>query len=455
MGSGKTKHLFVCRGCGYQAPKWLGRCPDCGSWNSLVEETEIETEGRPGGRRSSMGRPEPITSLSLESEMRYVAGIPEFDRTLGGGVVPGSVTLIGGEPGIGKSTLILQILAKLTEGGRSALYFSGEESAKQIGLRAERIGIRADRLFVLTGTCIDELLKQMEELKPALLAVDSIQTVYSQEMGAAPGSVGQVREAALRLMDLAKGSGIPVFLIGHVTKEGAIAGPKVLEHLVDTVLYFEGDRGHLYRILRAVKNRYGPCNEIGVFEMKDAGLCEVGNPSRIFLEERPENTSGSVVFPCLEGTRPLLVEIQALVGPSSFGTARRTASGMDQHRIALLVAVLEKRLGMQLAEQDIFVNIAGGLRVDEPAADLGLVSALMSSFLDRPVPQDWVFFGEVGLAGEVRGVNHPDLRIREARKLGFSRCCLSRSRLEGLQAVEGMQLTGVRSIQELFDALFG
>lgn len=453
MGAGKTKHLFVCRSCGYQAPKWLGRCPDCGSWNSLVEETEAE--GRSGGRRSSMGRPEPIGSISLERDMRYVTGIAEFDRTLGGGVVPGSVILIGGEPGIGKSTLILQILARLAEAGLTTLYFSGEESAQQIRLRADRLGIRADRLFVLTGTCMDELLDRVGELKPALLAVDSIQTVYSQDLGAAPGSVGQVRDAAVRLMDLAKGSGIPVFLIGHVTKEGAIAGPKVLEHLVDTVLYFEGDRGHLYRILRAVKNRYGPCNEIGVFEMKDAGLCEVGNPSRIFLEERPENTSGSVVFPCLEGTRPLLVEIQALVGPSSFGVARRTASGMDQHRIALLVAVLEKRLGMQLAEQDIFVNVAGGLRVDEPAADLGLVSALMSSFLDRPVPQDWVFFGEVGLAGEVRGVNQPDLRIREARKLGFGRCCLSRSNLEGPQPVEDMLLTGVRSIQELFDVLFG
>ncbi len=417
----------------------------------MVEEahTPLRKKGA-----SSMSQPQPIDTISLAHEMRLKTGIAEFDRTLGGGVVPGSLVLIGGDPGIGKSTLILQVLEGLAKTGYRALYLSGEESSQQIKLRAKRLSVHSDSLYVITGTCIDDLFERLDSLKPALVAVDSIQAMYTDSIASAPGSVGQVREVAARLMTLAKQSGIPIFLIGHVTKEGAIAGPKVLEHLVDTVLYFEGDRGHVFRILRSFKNRYGPTNEIGVFEMKDSGLSEVDNPSRIFLEERPQDVPGSVVIPCLEGTRPVLVEIQALVGPSPLGMPRRTTVGVDHNRISLLVAVLGKRIGMELGDQDIFVNVAGGLKIDEPAADLGIVSSMMSSFLERTVDRKLVLFGEVGLAGEIRGVSQPELRIREAKKLGFSRCILSRSNLEGLGHLGNMELLGVETIQELYELLF-
>ena len=403
---------------------------------------------------SAMSQAQTINAISLAPEMRLKTGIVEFDRTLGGGVVPGSLVLIGGDPGIGKSTLILQVLDRLSHQACRALYLSGEESPQQIKLRSERLSVHSENLYIMTGTCIEDFFDNLTPLNPDLVAVDSIQTFYTNDITSAPGSVGQVREVAARLMSFAKQSGIPVFLIGHVTKEGAIAGPKVLEHLVDTVLYFEGDRGHVFRILRSVKNRFGSTNEIGVFEMKDTGLKEVGNPSRIFLEERPQNVPGSVVIPCLEGTRPVLVEIQALVGPSPLGMPRRTAIGVDHNRISLLVAVLGKRMGMELGDQDIFVNVAGGLRVEEPAADLGIVSAMMSSFLDKPVDRNLVVFGEVGLAGEIRGVSQPDLRIREAKKLGFSRCLLSLSNLEGSSPPEDMNLVGVESIQEIYELLF-
>jgi DNA repair protein RadA/Sms len=447
-----NKPLFVCQGCGYQTPKWLGRCPDCGQWNALVEEI-CEPSTRPN-LASAMGEPLRMEAISLDPQLRRRTGIAEFDRTLGGGLVPGSLVLIGGDPGIGKSTLVLQAAERLCHSGLRALYLSGEESAQQIRLRAERLSIRAEELYVLTGTCVEELFERMEVLKPDLLVVDSIQTVFTESLTSAPGSVGQVREVTARLLAWAKRTGTPVFLVGHVTKEGAIAGPKVLEHMVDTVLYFEGERAHVFRILRAVKNRYGPTNEIGVFEMKDAGLEEVGNPSRLFLEERPQGSSGSVVLPCLEGTRPVLLEIQALVGPSPLGMPRRTAIGVDHNRISLLVAVLGKRMGLEMGDQDIFVNVAGGLRVDEPAADLAIVSAMISSFLDRSVNEDLVVFGEVGLAGEIRGVNQPDLRIREAAKLGFKRCLLSRSNLECSVSSWGMELLGVDSVKGLLDVLF-
>lgn len=403
---------------------------------------------------SAMSQAQTINAISLAPEMRLKTGIVEFDRTLGGGVVPGSLVLIGGDPGIGKSTLILQVLDRVSHQAYRALYLSGEESPQQIKLRSERLSVHSENLYIMTGTCIEDFFDNLAPLNPDLVAVDSIQTFYTNDIASAPGSVGQVREVAARLMSFAKQSGIPVFLIGHVTKEGAIAGPKVLEHLVDTVLYFEGDRGHVFRILRSVKNRFGSTNEIGVFEMKDTGLKEVGNPSRIFLEERPQNVPGSVVIPCLEGTRPVLVEIQALVGPSPLGMPRRTAIGVDHNRISLLVAVLGKRMGMELGDQDIFVNVAGGLKVEEPAADLGIVSAMMSSFLDKPVDRNLVVFGEVGLAGEIRGVSQPDLRIREAKKLGFSRCLLSVSNLEGSSPPEDMNLVGVESIQEIYELLF-
>lgn len=447
----RPKSTYVCQSCGYQTLKWMGRCPDCSQWNSMVEEA-AKPPMRKGG--SSMDQPQAIDAVSLAPEMRLMTGISEFDRTLGGGVVPGSLVLIGGDPGIGKSTLILQALEGLANTGYRALYLSGEESSQQIKLRAQRLSVHSDNLYVITGTCIDDLFERLEPLKPHVVAVDSIQAMYTDNIDSAPGSVGQVREVAARLMTFAKKSEIPIFLIGHVTKDGSIAGPKVLEHLVDTVLYFEGDKGHVFRILRSVKNRYGPTNEIGVFEMKDSGLSEVDNPSRIFLEERAQNVPGSVVIPCLEGTRPVLVEIQALVGPSPLGMPRRTAVGVDHNRISLLVAVLGKRIGLELGDQDIFVNVAGGLKVDEPAADLGIVSSMMSSFLDRTVERDVVFFGEVGLAGEIRGVSQPELRIREAKKLGFSRCVLSRNNMEGLGHLGDMELLGVETVQELYDLLF-
>jgi DNA repair protein RadA/Sms len=418
----------------------------------MVEES-LEAGNR-AGKSSAMGRPQTIDSISLDPEFRSKTGIAEFDRTLGGGLVPGSLILIGGDPGIGKSTLILQVAGRLSLQGLKSLYLSGEESPQQIKMRADRLSIHSENLYVVAGTCIEHLFEKMEALSPNLFVVDSIQTIYTESLPSAPGSVGQVREVTSRILNWAKASGTPTFLIGHVTKDGAIAGPKVLEHLVDTVLYFEGDRGHAFRILRAVKNRFGPTNEIGVFEMKDTGLEEVSNPSRIFLEERPDRVSGSVVIPCLEGTRPVLVEIQALVGPSSLGMPRRTSMGVDHNRISLLVAVLGKRMGMEMGGQDIFVNVAGGLKVDEPAADLAIVSALVSSFLDRPVDREMVVFGEVGLAGEIRGVNQPELRIKEAKKLGFSRCLLPKSNLEGCSPIEGMELVNVDSVNELMDLLF-
>ncbi|MEW6666203.1 MAG: DNA repair protein RadA [Thermodesulfobacteriota bacterium] len=447
-----SKSFFVCQSCGFQSPKWLGRCPDCGQWNALVEEAPASIAT--GGLRASMGEPQTIESFSLDPQVRVKTGMAELDRTLGGGLVPGSLVLVGGEPGIGKSTLVLQAAERLCRAGLKCLYLSGEESPQQIKLRAERLSIQAGDLYVLTGTCAEDLFERLEVLRPNLLVVDSIQTLYTQGLTSVPGSVGQVREVTARLLVWAKKTGIPVFLVGHVTKEGAIAGPKVLEHMVDTVLYFEGERSHAFRVLRAVKNRYGSTNEIGVFEMKDAGLVEVGNPSRMFLEERPEGASGSVVLPCLEGTRPLLVEIQALVGPSPLGMPRRTAVGVDHNRISLLVAVLGKRMGLEMGDQDIFVNVAGGLRVDEPAADLAMVSSMISSFLDRAVDKRLVVFGEVGLAGEVRAVSRPELRIRESAKLGFTRCILSRSNLDSCAAPDGMELLGVDSIRGLMDVLF-
>jgi DNA repair protein RadA/Sms len=453
--SKKEKTSFVCQNCGHEALKWMGRCPDCGQWSSMVEELRKKPGKETRGPASGMGQAERLEAISLAPEMRLKTGLSEFDRTLGGGVVPGSLILIGGDPGIGKSTIILQVLDRLAHQDLRAVYLSGEESAQQIKLRAERLSVHSKDLYVMTGTCIEDFFERVALLKPDIVAVDSIQTFYTDDMPSAPGSVGQVREVASRLMAYAKGTGIPVFLVGHVTKDGAIAGPKVLEHLVDTVLYFEGDRGHLFRILRAVKNRYGSTNEIGVFEMTDSGLDAVGNPSRIFLQERPEDVPGSAVISCMEGTRPLLVEIQALVGPSPLGMPRRTAIGVDHNRISLLVAVLGKRLGMELGDQDIFVNVAGGLKVDEPAADLGIVSAMMSSFLNRPISRDLVVFGEVGLAGEVRGVSQPEMRLNEAAKLGFLHAILPRTSLEGLKSPGSMKVSGVGSVQDLYECLFG
>ncbi|MCM2357786.1 MAG: DNA repair protein RadA [Geobacteraceae bacterium] len=445
----KTKTLFTCQKCGYQSAKWLGRCPDCDAWNSLVEEVQVKhpTLAGDGGGNAS---PVPFGEISGEVEKRLSCGIAELDRVLGGGLVAGSLVLIGGSPGIGKSTLLLQAMDLLAKGAGNVLYVSGEESAQQIRLRGTRMGVDARPLFILPETSLERIVAQIQRLKPVAVVIDSIQTVYTAALESAPGSVSQVREAAGRLMMLAKGSGIPVLLVGHVTKDGSIAGPRVLEHMVDTVLYFEGDAGHPFRILRAVKNRFGSTNEIGVFEMKEGGLAEVKNPSELFLAERPLGVSGSVVVATLEGSRPLLVELQALVTGSSLGNPRRTTIGVDHNRLALLVAVLEKKVGLSLAGQDIFLNVAGGAKLNEPAADLGMVVAVASSHLDKAVDPHSLILGEVGLAGEVRGITQPEMRIKEGAKFGFRRCILPAGQVKQVK-VKGMELVGVRSVEEAME----
>jgi DNA repair protein RadA/Sms len=449
----KARTVFVCQNCGAQQTRWLGRCPDCQEWNTLVEE-RIAPEPAAGGRASGeRGQPEPITALAAASERRTSSGIGELDRVLGGGVVPGAVILIGGDPGIGKSTLVLQALAHLARSG-TALYVSGEESPQQIKMRADRLGIADGRLLVLAETAIEAIIRQARAVTPIVLAVDSIQTMFTEQLGSAPGSIGQVRESAAQLVQFAKHHDLASVLVGHVTKEGAFAGPRVLEHMVDTVLYFEGDRGHSFRILRAVKNRFGSTNEIGVFEMKESGLQAVANPSALFLAERPVDAPGSVVIASLEGTRPILVELQALVSPTALGTPRRTTLGVDHNRVALLIAILEKKMGLQMHGHDVFVNVAGGVRVDEPAADLGVVVAVASSFLDKPVDPHTLIVGEVGLAGEVRAIGQAEARVREGAKLGFRRCVLPESSRRQLPAIDAVEVVGVQSLAEAWDLLF-
>ncbi len=446
--------VFACQSCGFQSPRWLGRCPDCQSWNTLVEERqEVGAEPARYALKGGASEAQPITAVEGTTDARRASGMGEFDRVLGGGVVPGSVILIGGDPGIGKSTLVLQALAALARGG-TTLYVSGEESPQQVKMRADRLGITADRLLVLAETSLERIIAHTKKIAPTALAIDSIQTVFTEHLGSAPGSIGQVRESAGQLVLLSKGANLATFLVGHVTKEGSFAGPRVLEHMVDTVLYFEGDRGHSFRILRAVKNRFGSTNEIGVFAMKEDGLQPVPNPSELFLAERPVEVAGSVVIASIEGTRPILVEVQALVSPTAFGTPRRTTLGIDPNRVALLIAVLEKKLGLHLLAHDVFVNVAGGVRVDEPAADLGVVAAVASSFLDKPVDARTLIIGEVGLAGEVRAVSQVDARVREARKLGFSRCILPESSRRQLPALDGVELLGVTSLSAAWDLLF-
>ncbi|KIH77541.1 DNA repair protein RadA/Sms [Geoalkalibacter ferrihydriticus] len=449
----KKRTLFTCQQCGCQSPKWLGRCPDCGQWNSLVEESVTPQRGAARGTATASSTPQRLTEVATSKEDRLLCGIGEFDQVLGGGVVAGSLILIGGDPGIGKSTLLLQAISRLSEQG-GALYVTAEESTRQVRMRADRLGVRAENLYLLAETSLEAVLEQVRALKPGFLVIDSIQTIFTAALDSAPGSVSQVRECAGRLMQVAKGDAIPTFLVGHVTKDGAIAGPRMLEHMVDTVLYFEGEPGHPYRILRAVKNRFGSTNEIGVFQMKDSGLAEVGNPSELFLSERPEGAAGSAVVPAMEGSRPILVELQALVSGSSFGTPRRTTMGIDHNRVSLLVAVLEKKVGLSLLSQDIFLNVAGGVRLDEPAIDLGVMAALASSHLNRPIAARTIVFGEVGLAGEVRAVSHPELRVKEAARLGFDRCFLPAGSLKSVTAPAGLQLIGVKSAGEVMDGIF-
>ena len=469
----KTKTVFACQECGTQSQKWLGRCPDCGAWNSLVEEragdpVAATSEAHKRYTLAATAGPQLYAEIDTVVAERLTSGIGEFDRVLGGGVVPGSLVLIGGEPGIGKSTLLLQAAAHFAQTFGPVLYSSGEESEHQIKSRGERLGIdpsassgssramsRDERapLYILAETCLERILEEIGRLKPAFVIVDSIQTVFSLRFQSAPGSIGQVREAATQLLFAAKGQNIPTFLVGHVTKDGNIAGPKALEHIVDTVLYFEGEKHHAHRVVRAIKNRFGAVSEVGVFEMTGHGLRAVPNPSKLFLSERPANAPGSAVLCCIEGSRPMLVEIQALVSTSSYGNARRMASGLDQNRLSLLLAVLEKRAGLNLVADDVFVNVAGGIAVDEPAADLGVVAAVASSVRNRPVKASTAVFGEVGLAGEVRGVTQAALRVREAAQMGFTRCVVAHGNCAAEDAPDGCELVAVRHVSEALDAL--
>jgi DNA repair protein RadA/Sms len=453
----KVKTVYVCQSCGSQSPRWMGKCPDCGQWNTLVEERVEKQKDIGSAKRGHGTEPLSLNEIKTGDEDRFITRIGELDRVLGGGIVTGSVVLIGGDPGIGKSTLVLQMLRQVSEFRGKALYVSGEESPSQIKMRAQRLGVKAENLYVLAETSLDEVLRAADELQPQVIVVDSVQTVYTSELPSAPGSVGQVREVSGRLMLYAKRTGIPTFLVGHVTKDGAIAGPRVLEHIVDTVLYFEGDRGHAFRILRAVKNRFGSTNEIGVFEMKESGLAEVANPSELFLAERPKDATGSVVVSSLEGTRPILAELQALVTPTKMTMPRRTSIGVDYNRVSLLIAVLEKRVGMHLMGMDVFVNVVGGLKIDEPAVDLGIIAAVASSFREKPIDANTVVMGEVGLAGEVRAISQAEMRLKDAAKLGFTRCVLPQVNVEKMEksaAFRNMQLMGVRTVDEAMERLF-
>lgn len=449
---------FFCKECGYESAKWSGQCPSCKAWNTFVEEPVVKEKNVKGivninakyHETAGVKKAAPVrlSSVTAADTDRIKTDICELDRVLGGGIVEGSLVLVGGDPGIGKSTLLLQMCYNLAKNGNGVLYISGEESLGQIKLRAQRVGEASDNLMVLCETSLDTIENVLENVKPQIVVIDSIQTMYREEVGAAPGSVSQVRETTAVLMQLAKGLNISIFIVGHVTKEGVVAGPRMLEHMVDTVLYFEGDKNAAYRILRSVKNRFGSTNEIGVFEMRQEGLAEVANPSEYMLTGRPEEASGSVVVCLLEGTRPILVEIQALVCDSKFGMPRRTAAGADYNRVNLLMAVLEKRAGIHLSGSDAYVNIAGGMKVNEPAMDLGIVMALVSSFRNRPMMENTIVFGEVGLAGEVRAVSQPQIRINEAVKLGFGNCILPQVCLKNIKKTDKINLIGISSVKD-------
>lgn len=450
MAKSKNTTVFFCQECGYESAKWMGQCPACKQWNTFVEEKVVSGNGSKAGKSAirESSKPAVLSEISLEEEDRITTGLEELDRVLGGGLVAGSLTLVGGDPGIGKSTLLLQVCRNLSGDNREVLYVSGEESLKQIKLRANRIGEFNEHLKLLCETSLTVIEETIRHTKPGIVVVDSIQTMYQEEISSAPGSVSQVREATSVFLQLAKGLNISIFIVGHVTKEGTVAGPRVLEHMVDTVLYFEGDRHASYRILRGVKNRFGSTNEIGVFEMEAEGLREVKNPSEFMLSGKPEEASGSVVVCSMEGTRPLLIEIQALVCHSNFGIPRRQTIGTDYNRVNLLMAVLEKRLGMQLGNCDAYVNIAGGIKIQEPAIDLGIVMAVVSSFKNKVIDSRMTVMGEVGLSGEIRGVNMIQSRVQEAGKLGFTTCVVPAVCLESLKDITGIQVIGVRNVAE-------
>lgn len=445
MAKAKT-NVFFCQECGYESAKWMGQCPGCRAWNSFVEEPVIKGTGKKSQSLGELAKPVTLEEIETSETQRISSGLKELDRVLGGGIVPGSLVLVGGDPGIGKSTILLQVCRNLAAAGISTLYVSGEESLQQIKMRGERIGSFADSVRFLCETSLEQIEGVITREKPKVAVIDSIQTMCNEDISSAPGSVSQVRESTSVLMQLAKKQGVMIFIVGHVTKEGTVAGPRVLEHMVDTVLYFEGDRHASYRILRGVKNRFGSTNEIGVFEMREDGLSEVANPSEYMLSGKPENASGSVVACSMEGTRPILVEIQSLVCRTSFGIPRRTAAGTDFNRVNLLLAVLEKRLNMPLSSCDAYINIAGGIRMNEPAIDLAMVLAIISSYQDRPIDEKTIVFGEVGLSGEVRAVSMARQRVMEAKKLGFHKVILPKVSADSMEPVDGITLEGVSTV---------
>ncbi|MEH7349295.1 DNA repair protein RadA [Gottfriedia acidiceleris] len=455
----KSKTKFVCQSCGYESVKWIGKCPACNEWNTMVEFIEQPASSRrlTFNTNATVEGTKPISIMEVEigTETRIETSFDEFNRVLGGGIVLGSLVLIGGDPGIGKSTMLLQVSSQLAKKDHKVLYVSGEESQKQIKLRAERLGVATQNLYVLSETDLSYIARYMDEMSPDFVVIDSIQTIYLQEVTSAPGSVSQVRECTSELMKIAKTKGIPIFIVGHVTKEGSIAGPRLLEHMVDAVLYFEGERHHTYRILRAVKNRFGSTNETGIFEMKELGLVEVLNPSEIFLEERPFGVAGSTVVASMEGTRPVLVELQALVSPTSFGNARRMATGIDHNRVSLIMAVLEKRMGLLLQNQDAYLKVAGGLKLDEPAVDLAVAVSIASSFQDKPTNPTDVVIGEIGLTGEVRRVSRIEQRVQEAAKLGFKRAIIPSKNIGGWSFPEGMEIIGINTVHEALKYVLG
>jgi DNA repair protein RadA/Sms len=460
MAKAKMTTVFFCNECGYESSKWMGQCPACRAWNTFAEEkvsnASISTKSSGYSKRGHpemQQEPTSLSAISLTSEEIVTTGMDEFDRVLGGGIVPGSLVLVGGDPGIGKSTLLLQVCKRLSDDGRKVLYISGEESLKQIKIRAQRIGEFEDSLFLLCETNLEVIEEVLKKVRPEMVVIDSIQTMYCDEIPGAPGSVSQVRESTGVLLRIAKGLDIATFIVGHVTKEGTVAGPRVLEHMVDTVLYFEGDRHAAYRILRGVKNRFGSTNEIGVFEMREAGLIEVKNPSAYMLNGRTTEAAGSVVTCSIEGTRPILIEIQALVCRTNFGIPRRQATGTDFNRVNLLMAVLEKRVGLQMADCDAYVNLAGGIRITEPAIDLGIALAIISGFKNHPIDSNLIAFGEIGLSGEVRSVSMAETRVLEAKKLGFETCILPKSSLAAMREIKGIRIIGVKTVEEAISCI--
>ena len=451
----KAKSLFFCKECGAETTKWQGQCPSCGQWNTLVEAPTTKTSsGKTTVRHAVLTRePERIDTVTMEEEERISTHIGEMDRVLGGGIVVGSLVLVGGDPGIGKSTLLLQMCRELACIGTRVLYVSGEESMSQIKMRAKRIGDFAGEMLLFTETNLGVIEEAMDKAKPKVMVIDSIQTMFCEDVDSAPGSVSQVREITSSLLRMAKSKDVSIFIVGHVTKEGNVAGPRMLEHMVDTVLYFEGDNSAAYRMLRGVKNRFGSTNEIGVFEMKNSGLIEVPNPSEYMMQGRPENEAGSVVACTIEGTRPLLIEVQALVCRTNFNLPRRTAAGTDFNRVNLLMAVLEKRVGLRLSDCDAYINVAGGMRINEPALDLSIVAAILSSYKNSSIDSKTIFFGEVGLVGEVRGVSQVETRVREAKKLGYHTCIMPYTNVKSVDATSGIQLKGIKNVRELMDLL--